>query len=58
MEEAMPMKRLSMRKTREILRLRWGQGLSARQVAKSLSVARGTVANCVSKAKLVPDPKC
>jgi len=54
----MPMKRLSMRKTREILRLRWGQGLSARQVAKSLSVARGTVANCVSKAKLVPDPKC
>jgi transposase len=41
-----------MRKIREILRLRWGQGLSARQVAKSLSVARGTVANCVSKAKL------
>jgi transposase len=47
-----PMKRLSMRKIREILRLRWGQALSARQVASSLKVSRGTVANCVSRAGL------
>jgi len=41
-----------MRKTREILELRWGRGLSVRQVARSVSVATGTIANCISRAEL------
>jgi len=36
--------RLSMRKSREILRLCWNVGLSVRQVARSQGVARSTVA--------------
>ena len=39
----MPRKRLSMRKIREVLRLLWGQGRSAREVAKSCGLARSTV---------------
>lgn len=40
----MPAERLPMRKIKEILRLRWGCGLSARQIARSLGIARSTVA--------------
>jgi len=36
-------KRLSMRKIREILRLRWGEGLSLRQVAMSVGASPSTV---------------
>ena len=39
----MPAKRLSMRKIREILRLKYGLGLSHRAVAKACSVGLGTV---------------
>jgi len=39
----MPQEGLSMRKVREILRLRLGVGLSARQVAKSCKVSSSTV---------------
>jgi len=46
----MPAERLHMRKIREILRLRWGCGLSARQIARSLSVARSTVAEYLRRA--------
>ena len=38
----MPAKRLSMRKIKEVLRLR-AQGLSDREVARSVKVARTTV---------------
>ena len=36
-------RRLSMRKTNEVLRLKWEKGFSARQIAKSCDVARSTV---------------
>jgi len=39
----MSRKRLSMRKIREVLRLLWGQGRSAREVAVSCGLARSTV---------------
>jgi len=47
----MPAERLPMRKIREILRLKWGCGLSARQIARSLKIARSTVAEYVRRAK-------
>ena len=46
----MPAKRLSMRKIKEILRLRYEAGLSNRQIARSGSVGRTTVAEYVSRA--------
>jgi len=39
-----------MRKIREILRLRWGCGLSARQIARSLKIARSSVAEYLRRA--------
>ncbi len=47
----MPAKRLSMRKIRELLRLRWGEGLSQTAVARSLSIASSTVWECERRAK-------
>jgi transposase len=44
-------KGLSMHKVREVLRLRFGSGLSARQVASSLGIARSTVAEYEQKAR-------
>jgi transposase len=44
-------KRLSMRKIREVLRLCWGSGLSARQAAQSCDVARGTIKNILNRAE-------
>jgi transposase len=46
----MPAKRLSMRKTREILRLRLGLGLSLRDTARSVRVSSSTVSECVTRA--------
>ena len=43
------MKRLPMRKIREVLRLR-ADGLSGRQVARSLSLARATVSDYLRRA--------
>ena len=43
--------RLSMRKIREVLRLCWHNGLSARQAAGSCGVARGTVRNILDRAE-------
>ncbi|MEQ8764838.1 MAG: hypothetical protein RL885_12980 [Planctomycetota bacterium] len=40
-----------MRKIRELLRLRWGEGLSQAAVARSLSVASSTVWECENRAK-------
>ncbi len=39
----MPRKRSTMRKVREVLRLLWDQGRSAREVARSCGLARSTV---------------
>ena len=47
----MPAERLSMRKIHEILRLKFGQGLSNRDVARSTSVSRSTVADYLLRAK-------
>lgn len=47
----MAKERLSMRKIREILRLKYDCGLTDRQIAKSCSVARSTVANYLSRTK-------
>ncbi len=44
-------KRLSMRKIREVLRLCWDRGLSARQAAGSCGVSRGAVGNILDRAK-------
>jgi transposase len=43
-------KRLSMRKTREILRLSWGLGLSKRKVSHSLKISHSTVLGCLARA--------
>lgn len=47
----MPAERLSMRKTREILRLRLGLGLSLRDTARSVNVSSSTVNDCVVRAR-------
>jgi len=39
----MAQRRLTMRKTKEVLRLKWGLGLSARQVGASLNISHSTV---------------
>lgn len=57
----MPNERLSMRKTREILRLGLERGLSNRAIAQSTSTSPTTVSNCLLRAKMAgigwpPDP--
>lgn len=47
----MPAERLSMRKTQEILRLKFGCGQSNRDIAKSISVSRSTIADYLLRAK-------
>jgi transposase len=47
----MAAERLSMRKTREILRQKWELGRSHREVAHSLSVGLGTVSDVVHRAR-------
>lgn len=46
----MPTERLTMRKIKEILRLRFGLGLSIRQIASSCSLSHGGVANYLQRA--------
>jgi len=46
----MPAKRLSMRKIKEILRLKWVKGLSNRQIARTCGIARPTVAEYLRRA--------
>ena len=43
-EEQMPAQRLAMRQVYEVLRLKWGQGLSDRKIAHSLGMSRPAVA--------------
>jgi hypothetical protein len=47
----MATERLSMRKTREILRLKWDLGRSHREVAQSLGVSVGVVGSTVRRAQ-------
>ena len=46
----MPAKRLSMRNTREILRLRWSLGRSLRETGRSCGVGPSTVHDVVARA--------
>ena len=47
----MAQRRLTMRKIKEILRLKWGLGLSARQVAASLRISHSTVGEYLKRAE-------
>jgi transposase len=47
----MATERLSMRKTREILRLKWDLGRSHREVARSLGISSGAVGSTVLRAR-------
>src|ERR1700730_16184563 len=49
----MPGERLSMRKIREVLRLRLGQGLPQRAVAQSLRLSQGAVHGYMARARRV-----
>lgn len=46
----MPAQRICMRKTREILRLRWGEKRSIREIARSCGVSPSTVLDCAGRA--------
>ena len=48
----MPAHRMTMRKTREILRLRWGRKLSQREVGQSCNCAPSTVNDVEARARL------
>lgn len=47
----MPKERLSMRKIKEVVRLRWACGLSQRRIAESCGIARSTVGEYVLRAQ-------
>ena len=47
----MAARRLSMRKIKEVLRLRYEKGLSARQIAKSLDIGRSTIRDYLDRAE-------
>jgi transposase len=47
----MPAQRLAMRQVYEVLRLKWGQGLSERKIAQSLGISRPAVAEYVRRAQ-------
>lgn len=47
----MPRGRLSMRKVEEVLRLKWGAGLSPRQISKAVGIGRTTVSQYVARAE-------
>jgi transposase len=51
-EVSMAKRRLSMRKIKEVLRLKWDRKLSNRQIAKSCSISHSTVADYLLRAKL------
>ena len=44
------MERLSMRKIKEVIRLKWEQGLSNRAIARSCSIGRATVGEYLRRA--------
>ncbi len=48
----MPARRLSVRKIKEVLRLKWEVGVSDSAVSRSCHVARSTVADCIHRAQV------
>lgn len=48
----MPTERLTMRRVREILRLKFGMGLSVRQIARSCSMSNGGVCSYLQRARV------
>ena len=48
----MPTERLSMRRIRDVMRLRYAQGLSERQIAASLGLGKGTVGAYLTRARV------
>lgn len=50
-EEQRPAQRFAMRQVYEVLRLKWGQGLSERKIAQSLGIRRPAVAEYVRRAQ-------
>ena len=46
----MPNRRLSMRKIKEVLRLKYDSGISEREIARSCSISRSTVADYIRRA--------
>ena len=48
----MPARRLSVRKIKEVLRLKWEVGVSDAAVSRSCHIARSTVAECVHRAQI------
>jgi hypothetical protein len=51
LEESMPKERLTVRKIREVLRLRWECQLSEREVARSCRISHSTVGDYVKRAE-------
>ena len=47
----MPTERLSMRRIRDLLRLKYAQGLSERAIALSLGLGKGTVGGYLARAR-------
>ena len=47
----MPTKRLSMRRIRELLRLKYAQGLSERLISDALGISKGAVGGYLSRAR-------
>jgi len=47
----LPTERLSMRKIKEVLRLRFELGLSQDQIARSCSISQASVSNCLKRAR-------
>ena len=47
----MSRERLSMRKVKDVLRLKWGSGLSERKIARTCGIARSTVAEYLRRAQ-------
>jgi len=45
-------RRLSMRKIKEVLRLKWGNNFSVRQIAISCDIARSTVQDYLHRAQI------
>ena len=50
----MPTERLSMRRIRDLLRLKYAQGLSDRAAALSLGLSKGTVGNYLEQVAFLP----
>jgi len=47
----LPTEKLSMRKIKEVLRLRFELGLSQDQIARSCSISQASVSNCLARAR-------